>query len=125
MKVDKDFKDEVNSVMSDASYVGRKILTKAVIIILILSIGGAIIGVGFKLFQVNADRKIFKQSVVYNEGVLDDLAKYRFEMQSTSDEVEKTAIAELVNSRFANYDEDKIENDDLKEFLEDCRNGNY
>lgn len=86
-------------------------------------IGLAGVGFGLRLWNVNADRMVFKQSVVYNEGIIDDLAKYKFEMQSADEESEKKAICELVNSRFANFDESKIENDDLKQFLNNCRNG--
>jgi len=91
----------------------------------IVAIGLIIFGINFggRLLDANADRMVFKQSVVYNEGVIDDLAKYKFEMQSTEDKTEKEAICELVNSRFANFDESKLENDDLKQFLKECRNG--
>ena len=91
----------------------------------IIIVGLTILGVSFgaRLWDVNADRMVFKQSAVYNEGVIDDLAKYKFEMQSAKDDTEKQAICELVNSRFANFDESKLENDDLKQFLKDCRNG--
>lgn len=91
----------------------------------IIAIGLIIFGITFgeRLLDANADRMVFKQSTVYNEGVVDDLAKYKFEMQSAKDDAEKQAICELVNSRFANFDESKLENDDLKRFLKDCRNG--
>lgn len=94
-----------------------------------LIFGGGYLGLHYKqVFGVankDVDRQIFKQSATYNEGVLDDLAKYKLEMIKAEDDVEKAAIAEMVNSRFANYDEDKIESDDLQDFLSDCRNGNY
>lgn len=67
----------------------------------------------------DADRQVFKQSVTYNEGVLDDLAKYKYEY-TQADEVEKKAIASLVRSRFANFDKNKIENRELVDFLEVC-----
>lgn len=68
----------------------------------------------------DADREIFKGTVTYNEGVLDDLAKYKYEYDQAEDAVEKEAIASLVRSRFANFDKDRIENDDLIDFLEEC-----
>ena len=68
----------------------------------------------------DADREIFKNTVTYNDGVLDDLAKYNFEYEMAEDDVERAAIADLVRNQFANFDKSKIENDDLKEFLEDC-----
>lgn len=91
----------------------------------VVAVGLTLAGTGFgiRMWNVNADRMVFKQSAVYNEGVADDLAKYKFEMQGAKDEAEKKAICELVNSRFANYDDSKIENEDLKRFLKDCRNG--
>lgn len=74
----------------------------------------------FGVRYANADREIFKNTVTYNESVLDDLAKYKFQYDTAEDDVERAAIADLVRSRFANFDKSKIENKDLKEFLEDC-----
>ena len=73
----------------------------------------------FKMRYTNADREVFKQSVTYNEGMLDDIAKYHYEY-TQADEVGKKAIASLVRSRFANFDKSKIENIDLIKFLEEC-----
>lgn len=101
----------------------------SIMLLIALIFGGGYLGLKFKQTFGKAskdiDREIFKSSVTYNEGVLDDLAKYKYELQKTSDAIEKSAIAELVNSRFVNYDVNKIENDDLREFLNDCRNGKY
>ena len=68
----------------------------------------------------DADREIFKGTVTYNEGMLDDLAKYKYEYDGAEDDIEKEAIASLVRSRFANYDKRRIEHDDLIDFLEEC-----
>lgn len=68
----------------------------------------------------DADREIFKGTVTYNEGMLDDLAEYKYEYDKAADEVEKAAIASLVRSRFANFDQSRIENRDLLKFLEEC-----
>lgn len=125
MKVGKEFKSEFDAEFANASYAGRKLLTKTVIVIIILSVLCAVCGVGYKMWKVNTDRQIFKASATYNEGKLDDLAKYRLEMSKAEDDTEKAAIAEYVNSVYANYDESKIENDDLRVFLLECRNGNY
>jgi hypothetical protein len=75
------------------------------------------------MWSVNTDRIIFKQSITFNEGVLDDLAKYQYEMSLETDESTKKAIADLVVQRFANYDESKIDSPDLREFLTNCRKG--
>ena len=80
------------------------------------------VGLLWKYISTNADREIFKTSLAYNEGMLDDLAKYRFEMIKEADDSAKVAIADLVNSRFGNFDAATIENKDLLTFLEDCKN---
>ena len=81
------------------------------------------LGVGLRVFDANADRFVFKQTATYNEGVTDDLAKYQYEYTQSKNDTDKKAIMQMVNNRFANYDESKIENHDLREFLEDCRKG--
>ena len=85
----------------------------------VIAILGAV-GLGFKFVRTNADRIIFKQSITYNEGMLDDLAEYRYEYYATNDDIDRAAIADLVNSRFANFDRSKIENYDLVQFLDVC-----
>ena len=121
MKSDKDFKKEFNQGFANASYAGRKLIIWGIIIILICAIGGF----GYRYVSTNVDRVIFKQSITYNEGKLDDLAKYQLEMSQTKDPEEKAAIQEYVNSVYSNFDESKIENQSLKQFLVDCRNGEY
>lgn len=125
MKIDKEIKQEIDEGVSIGWYATRKVLIRAVVVILVLSILGTAGGLGYRYWRVNTDRMIFKQSVTYNEGMLDDLAKYRFQMETAEDDAERAAIAQLVNNRFANFDESKIESLDLRRFLEDCRNGKY
>ena len=107
--------------------VGGILLAIAVLIAIIW--GGSYMGLKHKqtfgVAHKDADREIFKQSATYNEGKLDDLAKYRLDMIKAEDDVERSAIADMVNLIYANYDKSKIENRDLREFLEDCQNGNY
>lgn len=101
----------------------------AVVVLVAVVFGGGYLALTYKntfgVANENIDRKIFKQSAAYNEGVLDDLAKYKLEITTSKDDVEKSAIADLVNSKFANYDASKIEDESLATFLLDCRNGNY
>lgn len=68
----------------------------------------------------DADREIFKSTATYNEGMLDDLAKYKYEYDTAEDDVERSAIASLVRNRFANFDQSKIENKELNNFLKEC-----
>lgn len=123
--IDKDVKREIDEGISTGWYAAKKILVRIVVAVLVLSAVGTAGNFAYGYWKANADRVIFKQSVTYNEGMLDDLAKYKYELESAEDDVEKSAIAQLVNSRFANFDESKIESYDLRKFLEDCRNGKY
>lgn len=125
MRLNNDFKNEVNQEFKEADYIGRRLFVRGIVILLILTVLCSIGGVTYKKWKVDQDRKIFKQSVTYNEGVLDDLAKYRYEMITETDKAAQAAIADLVVSRFANYDDSKIEENDLRKFLNDCRTGKY
>ena len=125
MKFDKEFKDEVKEEVKKTSYVANKVGIQIIKWVLIIVVISALVGVGYKGWTTYTNYKIFKQSQVYNEGVLDDLAKYKLEMAKTDDPVEQAAIAETVVNRFANYDSSKIENRDLRKFLDDCLSGKY
>lgn len=125
MRASKEFKQEFNQEYAEVKYSITKILLDIVKWVLILGIILGCFGFGFKYFSTNADREIFKQSVTYNEGMLDDLAKYRMEMIEAEPGVEQEAIQDLINNRFANFDESKIESRDLRNFLNDCREGVY
>ena len=52
--------------------------------------------------------------------MLDDLAKYKYEYDTAEDDVERSAIASLVRNRFANFDQSRVENRELIEFLKEC-----
>jgi len=73
--------------------------------------------------QANADRKVFKQGDSYVEGILDDLVEYKFQYETTDVVIEKKAILNLIRGKFANFDYTKIENPDLKTFLEEVMTG--
>lgn len=125
MRADRTFKREFDQELANASYAGRKVGIKLGLwTVLIIAIIIAIV-FGYRYVSANVDRAIFKETVTYNEGKLDDLAKYRLEMSQTDNPIEQAAIQEYVVSVYANFDESKIENGDLREFLEDCRNGVY
>lgn len=97
----------------------------AILAVVAIAVGSIIYTRTLGVAAKDAQREAFKATSTYNEGVLDDLAKYQYEFNTAEDDVERSAIAQLVVSRFANFDESRIENDDLKQFLEDCRNGDF
>ena len=90
---------------------------------------GGVISLWFKEYfgtrNADVDNKIFKQSTTYNEGMIDDLAEYKYELKTEKDPVSKAAIEDVVVERFANFDASKIRDSKLKDFLNDCRNGDY
>ncbi len=120
MKPRKDFKSEFDQDFADASYAANKVSAGAVAWIIAVALILGVFGAGARFLKTNADRLIFKQSVTYNEGMLDDLAKYKYEYDCAEDDTEKGAIASLVRNRFANFDKSKIENSDLRKFLREC-----
>lgn len=118
--MDKETKRQIDEEFSEGWYVTKKILVKCLVVVVSTSVVFGAIEIAGRFVGTNADRAIFKQSVTYNEGVLDDLAKYKYEYDSAEDDVEKNAIASLVRNRFANYDKSKIENREFVEFLREC-----
>lgn len=98
----------------------------AIITAAVILIGSAICGIIWTrtigVAQKDAEREAYKATAVYNEGMVDDLAKYYYEFNQ-ADDVERSAIAKLIASRFSNFDESRIENKELRLFLEDCRKG--
>lgn len=105
--------------MSDVSAALISVVIVAAIII-VTSLGGIVWTRTIGVAQKDAEREAYKATITYNEGMLDDLAKYKFQYDSAEDDVERAAIAELVRNRFANFDKSRIENQDLINFLEDC-----
>jgi hypothetical protein len=99
---------------------GRAIL--AIVIILTLLATG---GVWYAKYMKNAEYQVYKESVVYNEAAAQDLANYKYQLETASDPVSKASIAKLVVDRFGSYDPDKLQDKDLAQFLKDCENGVY
>lgn len=60
----------------------------------------------------------------YVDGMIQDLSKEKLELEQSKDSTAKQAIVNHINEEFSNFNEKKIKNDDLRQFLIDCRNGN-
>ena len=71
--------------------------------------------------SVNIDREIFETSKSYVKGMASDLAKYKFEFETTRDEIERNAIRRLILNKFADFDSSKLENLSLEGFLIEMR----
>ena len=111
----------------------KKVLLTILLIVLALAIlCGLAIGFGwFDVFMTNtvgvaqkdADYNKFKNSKPHIESMVRELSDLRLEFIKTDDPIIKKAIAETVVSRCANFDIYDIEDVNLRDFLNDCRNG--
>ena len=120
MKLDKDFKNDVNQEFKEADYVGRRLFIRGLIVVLVLVVLGSIGGVTYKKWRTDQDRQIFKQSVTYNESAANYLAKSFQEYNEAESDTDKKAIMNYVVLRFPNIDSEKIENATLRQFYEKC-----
>jgi len=107
-----------------------KIGAKTIAIIAIILI--VFLGLGYyKVFytktvgtsQESAERQKFKQNKSYVEGMISDLANYRLQYEKEKDEKFKIALRETIITKYSNFDIDLIEDQNLKQFLLDIRNG--
>ncbi len=125
-KLDKEFKQDVDKEVREGTYVVRKIGTKILIAIAVLSVLGGIGGVGYTLtigkWQKNAEREVFKDSVTYTEQAASFLAKSYKEYNEAENDTEKNTIMEYVILRYPNLDMDSIDNSTLKQFYIKCLN---
>lgn len=68
-------------------------------------------------------REVFKQTRSYNEAKEQELLKYRLEYIKSTDDVEKEAIASTIRMGFADYDEELLDSEVLKQFLRQIKYG--
>lgn len=125
-KLDKEFKEEFDNELREATYATRKIGTKIIAGIAILAVLGGIGGVGYTLtigeWQKNAEREVFKSTVAYTEQAASFLAKSYKEYNEADTDADKNAIVEYVIMRYPNLDTDSIDNSTLKQFYIKCLN---
>ena len=68
-------------------------------------------------------REVFENTVSYVAGVATDLAKNRREYLLSDNAAEKKILANYIFAQYANFDADKLENRDLRNFLKDIQDG--
>ena len=125
-KLDKEFKEEFDNDLREATYATTKIGTRILIGIAVLTILGGIGGVGYTLTigkaQKNAEREVFKETVAYTEQAASFLAKSYKEYNDAETDADKKTVMEYVIMRYPNLDTDSIDNDTLKQFYIKCLN---
>ena len=94
-----------------------------VLAILVVPIGMTFYRLGYLQFFgpkfQNVERDIFKETRSYNEGKLQDLAKYRLQYETAAPE-DKAVIKSTINHMFADYQADDMPYQ-LKQFLTEMR----
>lgn len=125
-KLNKEFKNEVNSEIREGSYVARQIGKRLLVSLLVITVLGGVFGVGYTLtigkWKKNADREVFKDSVAYTEQAASFLAKSYKEYNEAENDTEKNTIMEYVVLRYPNLDTDSIDNSTLRWFYIKCLN---
>lgn len=119
-KLNKDFKNEVNTTIREIDYVNRKVLFRIIVIVLIVSILTTIGGIYYKRVKVETDREAFKNSTTYTEAAAAFLADSYQEYNNTDDNAEKHAIMQYVIMRYPNLDLNDIQNQTLRQFYNKC-----
>ncbi|MGL4573060.1 MAG: hypothetical protein ACRCVJ_18615 [Clostridium sp.] len=71
----------------------------------------------------NIKREQFESTKSYVHGKVEDLQRYKRELDKTKDIIERSALIIHIQDEFASFDESKINNQNLREFLNDIRNG--
>lgn len=71
----------------------------------------------------SAERYKFKNNKSYVEGMISDLANYKLQYAKEKDTIFKNALKETIITKFSNFDIKLIEDQNLKQFLIDIRNG--
>lgn len=122
----KEFKEEFNSELKQADYIGRKIGKRIAIFVLVVVVLIGLFGIGYTYtigkWQTNAEREVFKSSIAYTEQASSFLAKSYKEYNSTTDKSERQAIMEYVALRYPDLEADSIDNITLKNFYIKCIN---
>jgi hypothetical protein len=73
--------------------------------------------------DANADRNVYKEGQAYQEGMIDDLSDLKLQLDKEQDPIMRTALIKTITSKFANFSPDRIENQNLRDFLIDIQNG--
>ena len=71
----------------------------------------------FSPMEQDVQRQVFQETKSYNEGKLQQLAKYRLEYLQSADQDSKDAIASTVRSMFADFDTTNMPDNALKTWI--------
>ncbi len=109
----------------------RKILTFFAVLIgiavmLALSFGLTWFGIEwdgfFNVKRANMEREVHRSTDSYDEGMVQQLSRFRLEYIREKDSVAKSAISGTVRQMFAKYPSDRLPSPELRAFLKECMN---
>lgn len=66
------------------------------------------------------EREVFMETRSYNQGVIQQLAKYKAEYDRADNQQDRDAIKSAVRTMFSEYDPSRIDNPALANFLMEC-----
>ena len=93
------------------------IIAVVLVLAFLLELGGLQWTKFFAPKRENIKREVFENTKSFTYGKIQDLAKYYKEYNETDNIEDKTTISNLVKMNFNNFDEKKINNDTLRNFL--------
>lgn len=73
--------------------------------------------------RVEQQNKAFKESTAYIDGMATELSEMWVELDSTENTARRKAIIKKIKRDFAEFDANKLENDELRQFLRDVMSG--
>lgn len=69
------------------------------------------------------DREVFETNKSHVHSMIEDLSKFKMQLATKTDPVERKAIIIFINENYATFDTRLIDNNSLRWFLEDILNG--
>ncbi len=95
----------------------------AVVVVFSLMFGLTWLGIEWRGFfgpkRAAVEREIFYETRSYNEGMIQQLSRFRLQYIQADSDVEKAAIASTVRTMFAEYNTETLPNPELRTFLQE------
>lgn len=92
----------------------KNVLIGIGIFLLVIIVGAGLQLAGIEWYKFIAPKKeearrnVFEETKSYNQGVIQDLARYKVQYETTKSQSEKDAIATTIRTMYADYDVKKL-----------------
>ena len=118
--MNKETRKEINEEFSIFDYVSRKIVVRAIIVIVIFSVLFGFGAMQYKKYKTEKEHEIFKQSTSYNESAASFIADAYVQYNDAESKEDQLAIMKYVRMRYPNLNTSHIENATLRQFYNKC-----